>query len=67
MFVNWKTTTWGVIGFLAIFLPQLVLEFDGKPETIANWTIVIAAAAAMFGLAEARDRGKSTEDQKLKK
>lgn len=63
MTTNWKTTVAGVLAFVAALATQAQAFLDSKPETIADWDLVVVAFIAMVGLLRARDDNKSSEDQ----
>lgn len=59
---SWKTTAGGVGAILAAVGGAVSLMFDGNPNTNPDWTSVIAAVTAGFGLIFARDNSVSSED-----
>lgn len=63
---SWKTTVMG-IATIAIALGNAALAaFDGKPETVFDMSVLIAAITAGAGLIAARDADVSSEKQGLK-
>lgn len=59
---SWKTTLAGIAGVVGLIGSALAAQFDGNPETVAQWEVVIPAALAAFGLLFARDNNVSSED-----
>ena len=63
---SWKTTAAGISAIVASVAGALNLMFDGNTLTNPDWTSVIAAVVAGFGLITARDNDKSSEDVSAK-
>jgi len=61
MVKSWQTTLAGIAAFLAVFFNQITAQFDSDPATIADWNLVVGAAAVAIGLILARDNNKSSE------
>lgn len=65
---SWRTSLGGLIALCAAvgaFGVALSAQFDGNPETVANWERVIEAfglAGAALGLLNARDDKVSTTE-----
>jgi len=62
--VNWKTTIMGIGSLMALWGPALELLFDSDPLTQPDWNLLVAGTISAIGLIYARDKDKSTEDQK---
>lgn len=58
---SWRTTVAGVGAMLVAIGGALSATFDNDPATTADWTAVIAACIAGFGLLFARDNKVSSE------
>lgn len=59
---SWKTTASGVSAIIAAVAGAAQLMLDNNPATNPDWTAVIAAVTAGFGLVFARDNDKRSED-----
>jgi len=59
---SWKTTASGVSAIIAAVAGAAQLMLDNNPSTNPDWTAVIAAVTAGFGLVFARDNDKRSED-----
>jgi len=59
---SWKTTASGVSAIIAAVAGAAQLMLDNNPATNPDWTAVIAAVTAGFGLIFARDNDKRSED-----
>jgi len=59
---SWKTTASGVSAIIAAVAGAAQLMLDNNPSTNPDWTAVIAAVTAGFGLIFARDNDKRSED-----
>lgn len=46
---NWKTSLGGLLAGLAMVLGQVALLFDGKPDTMPDLSVLIAAVG-MLGI-----------------
>lgn len=57
---NWKTTLAGLGAILISVGVAMQAFFDGNPETVVNWEVVLASLVAGLGLVFARDGDKST-------
>lgn len=58
---SWKTTSAGIVGAIALALPELQAAIDGNPDTIADWNVVAAAVLVLVGFIFARDNSVSSE------
>jgi len=58
---SWRTTVAGIGAILVAIGGALAATFDNDPATIADWTAVVAACIAGFGLIFARDNKVSSE------
>lgn len=58
---SWRTTAAGIGAMLIAAGGALSATFDNDPSTVADWTAVIAAFIAGFGLIFARDNKVSSE------
>jgi hypothetical protein len=58
---SWRTTLAGVGAMLVALGGALTATFDNDPATTADWTAVVAAFIAGFGLIFARDNKVSSE------
>lgn len=58
---NWKTTVAGLGAIMVAVGVAMQAHFDGNPETIVQWEILITAVFAGVGLLFARDGDKSSE------
>lgn len=58
---SWKTTLAGLGALLAVLGPAINAQFDGKPETVPQWDLVLSAAFACAVGLFARDNDKSSE------
>ena len=56
---SWRTTAAGIGAMLIAAGGALSATFDNDPSTVADWTAVIAAFIAGFGLIFARDKVSS--------
>jgi anti-sigma-K factor RskA len=59
---SWKTTASGISAIVAAVAGAVQLLLDNNPATNPDWTTVIAAVTAGFGLVFARDNDKRSED-----
>ena len=59
---SWKTTVSGIGAILAAVGGAMTALFDGNAATNPDWTAVIAAVVAGFGLIFARDNKVTSED-----
>lgn len=59
---SWKTTASGISAIVAAVAGAAQLLLDNNPATNPDWTAVIAAVTAGFGLIFARDNDKRSED-----
>jgi len=59
---SWKTTVLGWIAAAIVILTALQSQFDGNPETIANWETVLAAIVGASAFTLARDNEKRSEE-----
>jgi len=57
-----RTTVFGIFCILAAIGGAGKALLDGDPATNVDWTAVIAAVTAGFGLIFARDNNKTSED-----
>lgn len=57
---NWKTTLAGLGAILISVGVAMQSHFDGNPETVVNWEVVLASLVAGVGLLYARDGDKSS-------
>ena len=57
---NWKTTVAGLGAIVVALGVAMQAHFDGNPETIVQWEILITAVFAGVGLLYARDGDKSS-------
>jgi hypothetical protein len=58
---SWRTTVAGIGAMLVAIGGAISATFDNDPATVADWTAVIAACIAGFGLLFARDNKVSSE------
>jgi hypothetical protein len=58
---SWRTTVAGIGAMLVAIGGALAATFDNDPVTVADWTAVVAACIAGFGLIFARDNKVSSE------
>lgn len=71
MGASWRTSLGGIIALCAAIGAlgaALSHQFDGDPNTVANWDGVVVAfglAGTAFGLWNARDDKVSTEQAKI--
>lgn len=63
---SWKTTTLGILTILGSVIAAVQALIDNDPLTIPNWSAVITAATAGFGLLFARDNSVSSEQAGIK-
>jgi len=63
---SWRTTAAGIGAMLIAAGGALSATFDNDPSTVADWTAVIAAFIAGFGLIFARDNMVSSEGAGVK-
>jgi len=63
---SWQTTVFGIMTILAAVGLAGKAYFDGDPETVVNYEVLIAGVTAGFGLIFARDNNKSSEDAGIK-
>jgi len=61
--VNWKTSLAGLLAFISIAAENIAAYFDNSVDTVADWNLVVAAFVGMLGLLNARDSGKTSEDE----
>lgn len=61
MKASWRTTAAGIGAILVAVGGALSATFDNDPATVADWSAVIAAGIAGFGLIFARDNTVSSE------
>lgn len=66
MNASWRTTAAGIGAILIAVGGALSATFDNDPTTVADWSAVIAAAIAGFGLIFARDNKVSSEQAGVK-
>ncbi len=60
---SWQTTVAGIVQWIAIAAPQIVLLFDAADlGTDPNWNVIVASTVVMLGLFGARDSGVTSED-----
>ena len=52
---NWKTSVGGIAIFVSVLAAQLGAALDADPLTVANWSLLIPAGAACWGLIKAAD------------
>jgi len=58
---SWRTTVAGVATFGGILCSLLAAHFDGDPETVAQWSLLVPAIAALVGGIAARDNGVTSK------
>lgn len=58
---SWKTTLAGIGTILVPLGAALTAQFDGDPNTVANWGLVVTVAIGAIGLMLARDNDVSSE------
>ena len=58
---SWRTTAAGIGAILVAVGGAITATFDNDPATVADWTAVVAACIAGFGLLFARDNKVSSE------
>lgn len=58
---SYRTSIMGILTILVAIGSAALAEIDGKPETRADWTSVIAAITAGAGLLAARDNKVTSE------
>lgn len=58
---SWRTTLAGIGAILVAVGGAITATFDNDPATVADWTAVVAACIAGFGLVFARDNKVSSE------
>lgn len=61
---SWRTTTLGILTALIALSSAVVAEIDDKPETRADWPLVLAAISSALsgvGLMAARDNKVTSE------
>ena len=58
---SWRTTVGGIIAFLFLVVGQVKYEFDDKPETRADWNVIIAACGVLWTGLVARDNSVTSE------
>jgi hypothetical protein len=63
---SWRTTVAGIGAMLVAIGGALSATFDNDPVTVADWTAVVAACIAGFGLIFARDNKVSSEKAGVK-
>jgi hypothetical protein len=63
---SWRTTVAGIGAMLVAIGGALSATFDNDPATVADWTAVVAACIAGFGLIFARDNKVSSEKAGVK-
>jgi len=63
---NWRTTILGILGGIAICVPQLINLLDSDPATVFQLSIFLAGLAAMGVGVAAKDGDKSSEDVGIK-
>ena len=64
---SWKTTAGAVGAALVAVGAAMTAEFDGDPDTVANWVEVVTVVIFAAGLLFARDADKSSADHELLK
>jgi len=64
---SYRTTLAGIGALLITTGNALVGQFDDDPSTIADWGLVIAAAAVAWGFIKARDDNVTSEGRKAPK
>jgi len=58
---SWKTTLFGAGGLLAVAVSIVNSLFDGDPNTMPQWDLLIAAAGPAIAALFARDNNVSSE------
>lgn len=57
MMKSWKTTFLGIGTIIMALIGASMSLLDGNPATNPDWTIIIAALTAGWGLIQAKDKG----------
>ena len=57
-----KTTAGAILAFLSFALLQAQAQWDGDPETVAQWALLIPAALAVGAFFFARDANKTSAE-----
>jgi hypothetical protein len=52
---NWKTTMASIAALVAAVGTAVSAMYDGNPDTVPQWEVVVALAIASFGFWFARD------------
>lgn len=58
---SWRTTTAGILAIVTVVAAAFRAELDADPATVADWSLVVAAVVAGFGLIMARDNSVTSE------
>lgn len=64
--VNWKTSLNGFGVILAAVGAAMIAAFDGNPETVVDWNVVVLAVLTGIGLIKARDWDKTSKQSGAK-
>ncbi len=67
MFKSWRTTIFGAGGLLTTLAVIASALFDGDPDTVVNWAIIIPSISTSVALLFARDNAVSSEKAGAKK
>ena len=59
---SWKTTILGILGALALLIPQVVAVLDGDPKTNPDVEQILLALSVGGAGVAARDNDKRSED-----
>lgn len=59
---SWRTTTLGIIAFIAMLLAGVTALLDDDPETNPDWDGILATGAVALALVTARDNKVSSQD-----
>lgn len=59
---SYRTTLLGILGAVAIIIPQAIAHFDGNITTIPDYGLVIAAVFGALGFGVTRDNKVTSKD-----
>lgn len=63
--VNWRTTA-AALAAAAVVLAELAKMVDGDEKTVANWEVITAQVAIVWGFINARDAKVTSEKSSAK-
>lgn len=59
--VGWQVKGAAIAAFISLVAASVAAALDGRPETVADWGLVISQATVIYGLFFARQNNVSSE------